>query len=175
MGSCLGLPPIWAIASSTRYLHRAPDRQPTRGLSESAAICVDYESVEDEWRLLPPLAPMSEVASKVATQAGASFSAGLGFKQRERKRKAKAAQEFAQRSARRSGVSAASCWLTLAREKAACARCGRLIQVGGDLVYRHEPRELRCMDCGVRLEDSKGYRTSLRWSRERSRKRSTPD
>lgn len=99
----------------------------------------------------------------------------MGFKQRERKRKAKAAQGLAQQSARRSGVSADSWWLTIARVKAACARCGGLIQVGSDLVYRHEPRELRCMDCGARLKDSKGYRTSLRWSRERSRKRSTPD
>jgi DNA-directed RNA polymerase subunit RPC12/RpoP len=98
----------------------------------------------------------------------------MGFKQRERKRKAKVAQERAQQGARRSGASAASWWLTLAREKAACARCGRLIQVGGDLIYRHEPRELRCMDCGARHEDSTGYRTSLRWSRERSRKRSAP-
>jgi hypothetical protein len=45
----------------------------------------------------------------------------MGFKERERRRKAKAAQQCAQHAARRSGVSARGWWLTLAREKAVCA------------------------------------------------------
>jgi alanine dehydrogenase len=55
------------------YLHLAPDPELTRGLIESGATCVAYETVEDERGRLPLLAPMSEVAGKIATQAGAFF------------------------------------------------------------------------------------------------------
>ena len=53
------------------YLHLAPDAELTRGLVESGATCVAYETVEDVRGRLPLLAPMSEVAGKIATQAGA--------------------------------------------------------------------------------------------------------
>src|SRR5947209_18210521 len=53
------------------YLHLAPDPELTRGLVESGATCVAYETVEDRNGRLPLLAPMSEVAGKIATQAGA--------------------------------------------------------------------------------------------------------
>ncbi|MDP9384617.1 MAG: alanine dehydrogenase [Actinomycetota bacterium] len=53
------------------YLHLAPDPELTRGLMESRATCVAYETVEDSRGRLPLLAPMSEVAGKIATQAGA--------------------------------------------------------------------------------------------------------
>jgi alanine dehydrogenase len=55
------------------YLHLAPDPGLTRGLQESGAICVAYETVEDSRGQLPLLAPMSEIAGKIATQAGAFF------------------------------------------------------------------------------------------------------
>ena len=53
------------------YLHLAPDAELTRGLVESGATCIAYETVEDARGRLPLLAPMSEVAGKIATQAGA--------------------------------------------------------------------------------------------------------
>ena len=53
------------------YLHLAPDPQLTTGLCESGATCVAYETVEDVHGRLPLLAPMSEVAGRIATQAGA--------------------------------------------------------------------------------------------------------
>jgi alanine dehydrogenase len=53
------------------YLHLAPAPELTRGLCESGATCVAYETVEDRGGRLPLLAPMSEVAGKIATQAGA--------------------------------------------------------------------------------------------------------
>ena len=53
------------------YLHLAADPELTRGLMESGAICIAYETVEDTRGRLPLLAPMSEVAGKIATQAGA--------------------------------------------------------------------------------------------------------
>jgi alanine dehydrogenase len=43
----------------------------TRGLCDSGATCVAYETVEDSEGRLPLLAPMSEIAGKIATQAGA--------------------------------------------------------------------------------------------------------
>jgi alanine dehydrogenase len=53
------------------YLHLAADADQTRGLMESGATCIAYETVEDARGRLPLLAPMSEVAGKIATQAGA--------------------------------------------------------------------------------------------------------
>ena len=53
------------------YLHLAPAQELTRGLCESGATCVAYETVEDARGHLPLLAPMSEIAGKLATQAGA--------------------------------------------------------------------------------------------------------
>ncbi len=53
------------------YLHLAAEEALTRGLMESGATCIAYETVEDARGRLPLLAPMSEVAGKIATQAGA--------------------------------------------------------------------------------------------------------
>jgi len=53
------------------YLHLAADASLTRGLMESGSTCIAYETVEDDRGRLPLLAPMSEVAGKIATQAGA--------------------------------------------------------------------------------------------------------
>ena len=53
------------------YLHLAADVELTRGLMRSGATCIAYETVEDSHGRLPLLAPMSEVAGKIATQAGA--------------------------------------------------------------------------------------------------------
>src|SRR5579862_2186709 len=53
------------------YLHLAADVELTKALMASGATCVAYETVEDDRGRLPLLAPMSEVAGKIATQAGA--------------------------------------------------------------------------------------------------------
>ncbi len=53
------------------YLHLAPDPDLTQGLIDSGATCIAYETVTDAQGRLPLLAPMSEVAGKIATQAGA--------------------------------------------------------------------------------------------------------
>jgi alanine dehydrogenase len=53
------------------FLHLAAGGGLTRGLMESGATCIAYETVEDDRGRLPLLAPMSEVAGKIATQAGA--------------------------------------------------------------------------------------------------------
>jgi alanine dehydrogenase len=53
------------------YLHLAAEPELARGLIASGARCIAYETVEDAAGRLPLLAPMSEVAGKIATQAGA--------------------------------------------------------------------------------------------------------
>jgi alanine dehydrogenase len=53
------------------YLHLAPEVELTRGLVESGATCIAYETITDAAGRLPLLAPMSEVAGKLASQAGA--------------------------------------------------------------------------------------------------------
>lgn len=53
------------------YLHLAPDPEQTRDLIDSGATCIAYETVTDARGGLPLLAPMSEVAGKLAPQMGA--------------------------------------------------------------------------------------------------------
>jgi alanine dehydrogenase len=53
------------------YLHLAANPELARGLCASGATCIAYETVEDAAGRLPLLAPMSEIAGKIATQAGA--------------------------------------------------------------------------------------------------------
>lgn len=55
------------------YLHLAPAPELTRGLQETGATCIAYETVTDADGGLPLLAPMSEIAGRLATQSGAFF------------------------------------------------------------------------------------------------------
>jgi alanine dehydrogenase len=55
------------------YLHIAADEPLTRALVESGITAVAYETVETDQRALPLLAPMSEIAGRLAAQAGAYF------------------------------------------------------------------------------------------------------
>ena len=53
------------------YLHLAPDPEQTKDLLASGATCIAYETVTDRNGGLPLLAPMSEVAGRLAPQVGA--------------------------------------------------------------------------------------------------------
>ncbi len=55
------------------YLHLAPDLPQTEGLIASGATCIAYETVELPSGALPLLAPMSEVAGRMAAQVGAAY------------------------------------------------------------------------------------------------------
>ena len=55
------------------YLHIAADEALTRALLDSGITAVAYETVETDQRALPLLAPMSEIAGRLAAQAGAYF------------------------------------------------------------------------------------------------------
>lgn len=54
------------------YLHLAPDRDQTRDLVNSGAVCIAYETVTDRNGGLPLLKPMSQVAGRMSIQAGAT-------------------------------------------------------------------------------------------------------
>ena len=53
------------------YLHLAPDPEQTKDLLACGATCIAYETVTDDRGGLPLLAPMSEVAGRLAPQVGA--------------------------------------------------------------------------------------------------------
>jgi alanine dehydrogenase len=55
------------------YLHIAADEPLTRALVDSGIAAVAYETVETNNHRLPLLAPMSEIAGRLAAQAGAYF------------------------------------------------------------------------------------------------------
>ena len=54
------------------YLHLAPDPDQTAALIQSGAVCIAYETITGPGGGLPLLAPMSEVAGRMAVQAGAA-------------------------------------------------------------------------------------------------------
>jgi alanine dehydrogenase len=55
------------------YLHIAADEPLTRALVESGITAIAYETVETDRGALPLLAPMSEIAGRLAPQAGAHY------------------------------------------------------------------------------------------------------
>ncbi len=65
------------------YLHLAPDPEQAKELIASGAVCIAYETVTSPSGGLPLLAPMSEVAGRMAIQAGAYYlekpHGGLGM------------------------------------------------------------------------------------------------
>ena len=65
------------------YLHLAPDPEQAKDLVASGAVCIAYETVTSSSGGLPLLAPMSEVAGRMAVQAGAYYlekpHGGLGM------------------------------------------------------------------------------------------------
>jgi alanine dehydrogenase len=54
------------------YLHLAPDLEQTKGLLASGCTAIAYETVTDDHGGLPLLAPMSEVAGRLAIEAAGS-------------------------------------------------------------------------------------------------------
>ncbi len=55
------------------YFHFASNETLTKAMIASGAICIAYETVEDEDGSLPLLTPMSEVAGRMAIQQGAKY------------------------------------------------------------------------------------------------------
>jgi alanine dehydrogenase len=55
------------------YFHFASSEELTKAMIRRKAICIAYETVEDEDGTLPLLTPMSEVAGRMAIQQGAKY------------------------------------------------------------------------------------------------------
>ena len=55
------------------YLHLAADMAQTRGLMQSGATCIAYETITDNFGRLPLLAPMSQVAGRMATMVASQY------------------------------------------------------------------------------------------------------
>ena len=55
------------------YFHFASSEPLTKAMLNSKAVCIAYETVEDEDGSLPLLTPMSEVAGRMAIQQGAKY------------------------------------------------------------------------------------------------------
>lgn len=55
------------------YFHFASSEPLTKAMLQSEAVCIAYETVEDEDGSLPLLTPMSEVAGRMAIQQGAKY------------------------------------------------------------------------------------------------------
>ena len=55
------------------FFHFASSKDLTEAMIKSQAICIAYETVENNDKSLPLLTPMSEVAGRMATQQGAKF------------------------------------------------------------------------------------------------------
>tara|TARA_R110002051_G_scaffold143507_3_gene216440 strand:+ start:22183 stop:23283 length:1101 start_codon:yes stop_codon:yes gene_type:complete len=55
------------------YFHFASSEELTKAMIKRKAVCIAYETVEDEEGTLPLLTPMSEVAGRMAIQQGAKY------------------------------------------------------------------------------------------------------
>lgn len=55
------------------YLHLAADLEQTQGLINAKAIAIAFETITDKNGALPVLAPMSIIAGRISTQAGAHY------------------------------------------------------------------------------------------------------
>ena len=55
------------------YLHLAADAELTKSLLDHRVTSLAYETVQDEYRGLPLLAPMSEIAGRISVQIGAHY------------------------------------------------------------------------------------------------------
>jgi len=86
----------------------------------------------------------------------------VSFESRQKKRRHKQTE----RKRRRTPESAGRWFLTLAKTPGKFSCCGDQFERGAEIVYRHEPREVRCQRCADRDPECR-YRPSLRWERAR--------
>jgi hypothetical protein len=93
----------------------------------------------------------------------------VSYQSRQKKRRYKRI-ETNSRKAKRTPETAVRWFLIPAKKPGRCAVCGDGFKRSDDIVYRAESRTTRCLRCAGRLEDSKGYRLSLRWERARAKR-----
>jgi hypothetical protein len=86
----------------------------------------------------------------------------MSYESRKKKRQYKRIEVSAKR--RRTPESARRWLLTLAKSPGKFECCGNQFERGGEIVYRHEPREVRCVRCAD-VDPNCRYRPSIRWER----------
>jgi hypothetical protein len=91
----------------------------------------------------------------------------MSYESRVKKRRYKRIEAKAKQ--RRTPESSRRWFLTLAKKPGRFGCCGDSFERGAEIVYRHEPRTVRCVRCADGLEDSKGATPSLRWERAKRR------
>lgn len=101
----------------------------------------------------------------------------LSYQSRAKKRKYKRVERKSKQL--RTPETAGRWFLTVAKKPGRYMCCGEKFHRGGEIVYRHEPRAIRCVRCAERDPESQKFRTSLRWDRanewgQRQRVRSAP-
>jgi hypothetical protein len=87
----------------------------------------------------------------------------MSYESRQKKRHHKRTEAKARQ--KRSPDAARRWFLTVAKHPGRFACCGRRFERGAEIVYRHEPREVRCVGCAERDPDSQRFRASQRWER----------
>jgi hypothetical protein len=96
----------------------------------------------------------------------------MSYQSRQKKRRYKRTEARARKQ--RTAETARRWFLTVAKRPGRFDRCRQMFKRGDAIVYRHEPRTVRCQRCAERDPESKGYRPSIRWERKqrwRSKKR----
>ena len=86
----------------------------------------------------------------------------MSYESRQKKRRHKRIEK----GSRRAPETAKRWFLTLAKKPGKYMCCGDGFERGADLVYRHEPRAVRCVRCADKDPDCR-YRPSIRWERSR--------
>jgi hypothetical protein len=85
----------------------------------------------------------------------------VSYQSRVKKRAHKRAEA---KTKRRSPETAQRWFLTLAKKPGKCGSCRTGFKRGAEIVYRHEPRTVRCLRCADRDPDCR-YRASQRWEK----------
>jgi hypothetical protein len=87
----------------------------------------------------------------------------VSYESRQKKRRYKRIE----RQQRRTAETAKRWFLTIAKKPGVYSCCGQRFDRGAEFVYRHQPREVRCLRCAERDPESRGFRASLRWEKAR--------
>jgi hypothetical protein len=93
----------------------------------------------------------------------------MGYKSRAKKRAAKNRAIGAAKK-QHSDKIAGRWYFTIVKHKTCCAKCAGILNVGGEMVYRHTPREARCKSC-AEFDPNLKPRPSIAWEKSRPKRK----
>ena len=91
----------------------------------------------------------------------------MSHQTKERERREKVAERQVKR-AHRSEETRSRHFLTIAKRTTKCERCPRRLLTGDEFIYRHDPRQVLCVDCATALGVK--WWTSRRWEQARGKR-----